>query len=198
MCSSDLAEHRLRACALVTLAALVGLLAAGLTESDLLGSGLWLLPIMFSPLCLAAALGRAAVLPYATEPRHSATASPAIRLAAWGGALATAAIVAAAAPGIRAQWFANRGALLQTRTELAVYAWPAWPSQDSLRRSDAVQLGPAIEQYERALRLAPANATAHRRLGQITLSRGDISTARGHLEATLRAAPHDQIGRAHV
>ncbi len=87
---------------------------------------------------------------------------------------------------VRSQAQANLGALSQTRAELSVYRWPAWPIQDELRRSPAVDLGPAIAHYEQALALDPGNATANRRLGQIALARGDYASAGAYLAAAYR------------
>ncbi len=80
-------------------------------------------------------------------------------------------------PPVRSQIQANLGALAQTRAELAIYDWPAWPIQDELRRSPTIDLGPAVAHYEKAIALDASNATANRRLGQIAFSRGDYGSA---------------------
>lgn len=90
-------------------------------------------------------------------------------------------------PPVRSQLQANLGALSQTRAELAVYEWPAWPVQDELRRSPAVDLNPALAHYEKALALDGWNATANRRLGQIAFSRGDDAHAGELLAAAYRS-----------
>ncbi len=108
------------------------------------------------------------------------------------GLLAAALILAACAallPATRAAFQANLGAVLQTRAELAGYTWPQWPIQDALRRSPAVNLAPAEARYTAALALAPGNAVANRRMGQIALSRGRYDAARRYLEAAYAAAP---------
>ncbi len=104
------------------------------------------------------------------------------------------ALIVGLTPPVRGQFQANLGALSQTRAELSVYEWPAWPIQDALRRGTgagpggapndpgtgagaAVDLGPAIGHYEAALALDPKNEVANRRLGQIALSRGDYPAA---------------------
>ena len=74
-------------------------------------------------------------------------------------------------PGAAAALQADLGAVSQTKAELSVYSWPAWPIQDELRRSSEIDLRQAIEQYRSALALDPYNVTAHRRLGQITCHR---------------------------
>ncbi len=92
-------------------------------------------------------------------------------------------------PIARAQWFANLGALAQTRAELAIYQWPQWSFQDQLRRSAAINLNPAITDYALALALDPTNVTANRRLGQIALSRGEYDQARVYLVTAYASAP---------
>jgi tetratricopeptide (TPR) repeat protein len=98
-------------------------------------------------------------------------------------------------PVTRAQWQANLGAVAQARAELSVYAWPQYPVQDAVRLDPAVDLAPAIAHYQRALELNPNNATAHRRLGQILLSRGDYEAATEHLMQAYAAAPGQRATR---
>ena len=103
-------------------------------------------------------------------------------------------------PQTRAVFQANLGALSQTRAELAVYRWPAWPIQDALRRQlpgypPPVNLAPVLARYQAALALDPGNVTANRRLGQIELSLGSYDAARQHLEAAYAAAPGQRATR---
>ncbi len=98
-------------------------------------------------------------------------------------------------PDVQAAFQANLGAVAQTRAELSVYRWPEWPIQDAVRRSPDVNLAPAIAHYQAALVLAPANAAANRRLGQIELSLGQYQAARRHLEAAYAAAPGQRAVR---
>ena len=98
-------------------------------------------------------------------------------------------------PGGRATLQANLAAVAQTRAELSVYTWPAWPFQDELRRSPEIDLGPAVARYQAALARNPRNAAANRRLGQIELSRGQYDNARAHLEAAYAAAPGNRATR---
>jgi tetratricopeptide (TPR) repeat protein len=97
--------------------------------------------------------------------------------------------------GPRAAFRANLGSVAQTRAELSVYRWPAWPIQDAVRRSTQVDLTPAIAHYRAALALDPTNVAANRRLGQIELSRGEYDSARRHLEAAYAAAPRQRPTR---
>lgn len=121
------------------------------------------------------------------------------RLSDWPLVAALVAVAALAAvvflPTGRAALLANLGAVAQTRAELAAYTWPQWPIQDALRRSDAIDLGPAIARYEAALATDPDNPTANRRLGQIELARGEYAAARAHLEAAYAAAPQRRATR---
>jgi len=119
------------------------------------------------------------------------------RLSSWvtpivGAATLVALAIAFAIPTARAQWFANLGALSQTRAELSVYQWPQWSFQDQLRRSPNIDLNPAIENFQSALALDPKNATADRRLGQIALSRGEYDQARDYLIAAYASAPNQR------
>jgi tetratricopeptide (TPR) repeat protein len=98
-------------------------------------------------------------------------------------------------PGIRAAFQANLGALDQTRSELALYRWPAWPIQDALRRSPQVDLQPAMARYRAALALNPDNVTANRRLGQIALSVGQYDAAQQYLARAYQAAPDQRATR---
>lgn len=103
--------------------------------------------------------------------------------------------VVAFVPACRSALFANMGALSQTREELSTYSWPAWQLQDEVRRSDKIDLAPAIGEYQVALTIDPGNATANRRLGQIELSRGDYESAQRHLQAAFAAAPDQRATR---
>ena len=169
-------------------AALVTLGCAGLFESDFFGS--YLLSCMVLPFGLAFGLGLAALN---RERRGRADAWRVPMLVA----LAPLAIVVTMAvlPDARARWHANLGAILQTQAELGVFRRPEWSIQDQLRRGGVVDLEPAIRRYQAALALDPHDVTAHRRLGQIELSRGDTARALSHLESATEAAPGDRAAR---
>jgi hypothetical protein len=96
-------------------------------------------------------------------------------------------------PPTRALYYANQGAVYQSRAELSLYEWPAWDLQDRVRRE--VDLSPAVAAYERALALDPGNAAANRRLGQIALARGDYDAALARLERAYAATPWDNATR---
>lgn len=162
-----------------SLAALVALLVHGFFDAGLYASRL--APLLFVPLWVAWPLRPRR---HKDDPIH------------WGGlTLLGAALPPALAvlvfllPGSRAAFQANLGAVEQSIAELAVYAWPAWPLQDELRRTGAVELAPAQARYMAALALDPNNVTAQARLGQIALAQGDLEGARSHLEAAYARAP---------
>jgi hypothetical protein len=144
--------------------------------------------LLLVPLGLRAAIAG----PRATAPRPESTIPASRWRARWVVALAC--LSALALPQMRAAARTSRAALEQTRAELAVYRWPAWPVQDALRRSRSDLLGPVIAQYERALAVAP-DAGAAMRLGQIELSMGRYEAARTHLAVAWAATPSRPAGR---
>ena len=167
------------------LAALTVILLHGLVDDPFYGYGGWAVPLLFVPLGLSA------------RSEGTASAERTRRPMAWAGAGAAALLGLAIMqiPAAQAAWQANLGALAQTQAELSVYRWPRWPIQDAVRRAAEVDLSPAIAHYLAALALDPENVTAHRRLGQIALSRGDDEAARHHLQAAYRAAPAQRATR---
>jgi hypothetical protein len=92
-------------------------------------------------------------------------------------------------------YLVNRATVEQTRTELSVYQWPAWPLQDAVRQHFAAELAAIITRYRSVLQQNPANVNAHRRLGQILLSQGEYLTARRHLETAYQLAPDQRTTR---
>ena len=165
-------------------AALVALLAHGLVDAALYASRL--MPLIFLPIGLAwAAGGRVHGRTVEARGRRLLVAMTPL------AALALLFVL----PHARAAWQANLGAVAQSQAELGIYAWPAWPYQDALRRNPMVDLDGAIARYQAALALDPANVTANRRLGQIALSRGDVPAAQGWLAAAYAAAPDERATR---
>lgn len=182
-------DEKQRVLGVCALAALITLLVHGLLDSELYASAL--LPLLFVPFGCLWGL-------YAAQ-QEAAGARP-IR-AEVGGGIAWTALGAAlcialwVALGGRSAWAANLVAVAQTRAELSVYAWPQWALQDQVRRSPAVNLEPALAAYRAALAQDATNVTAHRRLGQIALARGEIALAQQHLVAAYAVAPHDRVVR---
>jgi O-antigen ligase len=142
-------------------AALAAITVHGMVDAAVYGS--LMLPALFLPIGFALAADQS------RQPRErSARRTP----WALGLALAAAAtlVVVTLLPSSRAALQANLGATAQTRSELALYQWPAWQLQDELRRSGAVEMAPVVARYQAALAENPRNAAANRRLGQIELS----------------------------
>ncbi len=174
------------------LVALTGLLTHGLVDAALYASraAIFLFPAFGVAWALTASLKRVA---RRHERRHAGDADR-NRGRVWptlAGALPplAAILLLFLLPGSRAAFLANLGAVSQTNAELSVYRWPVWPLQDELRLTQAVDLEPAIRLYSAALYAKPDNVTAHRRIGQIALSVGNLDLAREHLEHAHALAP---------
>ena len=164
---------------MAALAALGVLLVHTLVDDPFYGYGGPLMSLVCVPLGL---LHCQSTLP-AETPRR---AQPAFVL--WAVA-ALGLVITVSLPQGRAAIEANLGAIEQTRAELSVYHWPEYGLQDVVRRSSAVDLRPAIQYYESALTIDPANVTSNRRLGQIELSLGNVDPACDYLEHAYAAAP---------
>jgi O-antigen ligase len=173
------------------IAALVALLVHGLLDTEIYASGL--VSLLFAPFAVLWALEPSdAEWEAATGAMERSPIAGRVVLAL----LPVASVLALALlPGARAAFQSNLGAVRQTQAELSVYSWPQWPVQDALRRDPSVNLDDALTRYAAALRLNANNVTAHRRLGQIALSRGDTTAARLHLEQAFAAAPDQRTTR---
>jgi tetratricopeptide (TPR) repeat protein len=169
------------------LAALGVIVLHGLTDDPFYGYGGIAIPIVFVPLGLLARRDN-----FLETPRGGSRLRSVPLLGGVGVILLSGIILL---PGTRSAFVANLGALSQTRAELTVYTWPAWGIQDELRRSDRIDLAPAIAQYKAALAIDRYNATANRRLGQIELSRGQYDLAQQHLESAYAVAPEQRATR---
>lgn len=115
-----------------------------------------------------------------------------INLAA-AGVVLVGALLVATIPALRAAWWANLGAVVQSRSELAVYSWPEWRLQDEVRRE--LDLSQAVAHFERALALDADNFSANRRMGMIALSLGEYEAALGYLQRAYAATPWDNATR---
>lgn len=176
-----------RSLSVASLIALLALLFAGVADSTTYPNRL--APLTFAPLAFAWSLSAPTPRPRQWSVGHVGQ----------GLLLALAPLVVSAivfvAPGARAAFQANLGAVLQAQAELALYEWPEWPIQDALRRSDLVNLEPVLRRYAAALALDHDQVTANRRLGQIELGRGDYTAARLHLQTAYDHAPHERATR---
>jgi O-antigen ligase len=165
------------------------ILLHSLIDDPYYGYGGVALPIVFIPLGLlirsdAETPGGFASKRWASQPA----------LGVWGSA-AILVLISLVTPTGRAMVEANLGALSQTQAELSGYHWPDVPIQDALRRSSAIDLSLAIQHYQAALAVDPANFVALRRLGQIELSRGLYDAACRHLSAALETNPRQRATR---
>jgi tetratricopeptide (TPR) repeat protein len=120
-----------------------------------------------------------------------------------------------------AAWYANWGALLQSREELSGYreyararldcdalaregnwkfnVWLSCAAEPDAAGLDAVRREPASGEAEawlaRAIARAPGNATARERLGALALSRGDYAAGLAHLQAAYAAGSRSRATR---
>jgi tetratricopeptide (TPR) repeat protein len=173
-----------------TIAATIAMLSYGLVDAELYATNMVLL--VFLPVGCTMAL-HWSVRQHRRQNRDGFIVTPQLYSDSLLGGVGILPVMVIAAlflrPGSFASLHANLGAVAQTRTELSHYRPPAWSIQDELRRSNAVDLEPALYHYEAALRVDQGNLTAHSRLGQIALSRGDVETAYKHLRAAYLLDP---------
>lgn len=171
----------------MSMAALAAMLCHGLLDAELYAS--WLAPLLFLPFGFTLVAAR--LDQYIIDDRRMIQRTKSRRGFGYLFGLSTVvlAVVLAFLPAVRSTFFSNLGSVAQTKAELSVYSWPDWPIQDAVRRSPAVSLEPTLADFDIALRLNSANITALRRLGQISLSRGDYVSAQHYLEEAYARAP---------
>jgi O-antigen ligase len=94
-----------------------------------------------------------------------------------------------------AAWFANLGALHQTRTELSQYDYEHFddPTLDEIRKQADLSVAEGF--FARALALEPGQVTARTRLAQIALGRGQYERALAHVQAAWDAGHRDRVTR---
>ncbi|MEJ2747288.1 MAG: O-antigen ligase family protein, partial [Anaerolineae bacterium] len=85
---------------------------------------------------------------------------------------------------VAAEWYANWGAVLMARTELADWPTGRWDDGRNL-----AALTPAQAQFQRAVALDETNVTAQYRLGLIAMLGRDYATAVTHLEISHEQNP---------
>jgi len=175
------------------LAAFSTILLYGLFDDPFYGYGGAMLPLLLLPSALLApALSPRPVHALKISPRQTLLSVSRLlisSIATAGAAVIAVAFVATAIPSLRASWHANAGALMQMKTELSLYRWPDFAVQDQLRISPQVNLDSAINEYQQAIQLDPANATANQHLGQIELARSEWAPAFGHLNTAWASDP---------
>jgi putative inorganic carbon (HCO3(-)) transporter len=155
-------------------------LVHGLTDAPQF-SARWTMPMLFALLSLAVTVGRSALTPVYGE-------SAGCRRRRWAGVAAAGVALAVASlvfgRPLLSAWYANLGAVYQTRADLS----PGLP--DATRAENATR---AVWYFEHALRLNPAQAVANRRLGQMSMEREDFEKAALYLE---QAYPHEMANQA--
>jgi hypothetical protein len=92
-------------------------------------------------------------------------------------------------------WYADLGALEQSRVELSAYDPNHFdsPTLDQVRQH--ANLDRAIALLEQAAQIDPANPTARQRLAAIELSRGQYASALNEIQAAWEAGYQDQVTR---
>ncbi len=96
---------------------------------------------------------------------------------------------------LTAAWYANLGALEQSRVELSAYDPNHFdnPTLDQVRQR--ANLDRAIALFEQATQIDPANPTARQRLATIKLSRGQYASALYEMQTAWDAGHHDAVTR---
>jgi len=96
---------------------------------------------------------------------------------------------------ITAAWYANLGALAQSRIELNAYDPNHFdnPTLDQVRQRANLDRATAL--FEQAAQIDPANPTARQRLATIKLSRGQYASALYEMQAAWDAGHHDAVTR---
>ncbi len=178
------------------LVSLAAILAHGMVDDALYGSrGALLLFVPFGIAQAAASIARA--------PSAEACPQRRRRWLGWAGAVVLVMILTVAGLAWRRPllgvWYANRGAVEQSRLELAAYTGIDQAAGVTLEDLDRVRrqgdLGEAIGWLERAIQADPANATARQRLATIALSRGQYETALAHMQAAWESGHRDRVTR---
>lgn len=157
----------------------------GLTDSPQFAGSGWTMPMFFALLGLAILNGQIALT--ATPPQSSATqfyVGPTWKKRLVGLALALV-LISTAVWGrpILAAWYANLGAIYQTRAELA-------PDLDEpAREALAYQ---AAEHFKQAVQLWPNQTVANRRLGMMAMDKNEFTQAVAYLERAYQGEAQNQ------
>lgn len=156
----------------------------GLTDSPHFSNYRWTMPMLFAVFGLAVAIGYPA-LKQDDSQEVSLVSRRWSRHRTWMGlAAVTFALISAVVfwRPIAGTWYANLGAIYQTRADLANLDVPA--------REAATNR--AVMYFERALSLNPSHPVANRRLGMIALNRQEFDTAITYLERARQQEPQNQ------
>jgi putative inorganic carbon (HCO3(-)) transporter len=158
----------------------------GLIDSPQFSDSRWTMPMLFALLGLVVAVGRPVLM--RVGKRVTAGESEG-RRQGWrwivGATLSSALLVAAAIfwRPLGGAWYANLGAVYQTRSELS-------PGLDEAAREAGMVR--AVAYFERALSLSLSQPVANRRLGMMALNQRDFDAAVAYLERAYPQEPRNQ------
>ncbi len=98
-------------------------------------------------------------------------------------------------PALVPAWYANLGALAQTRAELPWYNYRQFdnPTLDQIRQRGNFSVAEAY--FNLALAFDPGQATARTRLAHLALARGDYDAALMHAQTAWNAGHRDRVTR---
>jgi hypothetical protein len=162
-------------------------LVHGLTDSVQFSQAWWTMPILFALAGLAIALGRPVLEQVHQQADSWSSPQPRtdrkwLMLATIAAVILPVGLVFFWRP-LATTWYANLGAVYQTRADLS-------PNFDEAAREAAASR--AVTFFERTLRLDPAHAVANHRLGMMALERQDFEQALSYLQRAYTREPKDQ------
>lgn len=153
----------------------------GLTDAVRFSEARWTMPGLFVLLGIAVAAGG----PVLKTNRRSPLSSPAF--SKWAAPAVTTLVLLLLCAiywrPLASAWYANLGAVYQTKAELS----PTLADDGRRQRLRQARL-----YFEQALALNPKNSTAHRRLGMMALDQADFETAVAQLEQAYQQEPDNQ------
>jgi tetratricopeptide (TPR) repeat protein len=155
----------------------------GLTDAPQFSGSGFTLPLLLGVLGIAVVLGRSV---FEQEENEQTNVTPTPFYRHWGWLLAAGLIIVGVVIFWRpllSAWYANLGALQQTRAELS----PDW--SDSTREAATKA---AIGDFSSALAVNPAQPAANRRLGLMALEREKFEPAIQYLEQAYLRQPGNQ------
>jgi putative inorganic carbon (HCO3(-)) transporter len=158
----------------------------GLIDSPQFSDSRWTMPMLFALLGLVVAVGRPALMRVGERVTGGESER---RRQGWrwfvGAALSSVLLVAAVIfwRPLGGAWYANLGAVYQTRSELS-------PGLDEAAREAAMVR--AVAYFERALSLSLSQPVANRRLGMMALDQRDFDAAVTYLGRAYPQEPRNQ------
>lgn len=171
-------------------------LVHGLVDVPIYGSHA--LPLLFVPFAFAIA-GGASSQSQAAQVSVSKATTPRVRYLQVAVVVLMFGFLALGWKQVLSTCYANLGAVVQTKAELALYR-PNKPPIEihsimNIRRIRTTALDDAEKLYLQALALNPSNQVAQRRLGLIALARREMNSAVGYLSAAWQAHPSNRATR---